>query len=78
MRTYHMAHGTCSVLCGDLDGKRIQREWINVYLTHFAVWQSDSRVITLQSNYTPIKINFKKTEWEKKKGNVNAKTLIED
>ena len=32
MRTYHIAQGTLSVLCGDLNGKEIQHEGICVYI----------------------------------------------
>ena len=52
-----------SVLCGDLNGKEIQKRG-DIYI-YVCIWIADSiccRVETsktLQSNYTPIKINFK-------------------
>ena len=41
MRTYCIAQETLLVLCGDLNGKEIQKEEIYVYiwLIHFAVQQ---------------------------------------
>ena len=41
------------MLCGDLDGKEIQKEWIDVYVQriHFAVqWEKHSSVKQLYSN----------------------------
>ena len=44
MKTYYIAQGNCSVLCGDLKGKEIQkREGIYVELIYCAVQQKHTQ-----------------------------------
>ena len=63
MRSYSVAQGLCSVLCGDRNGKEIQeRGDIRVHMTDSLCSAAETNK-TLQSNYTLIKSNFKNTLW---------------
>ena len=59
MRTYCIAQGTYSVLCGDLNGKKIEKRGgicICIVDSLCCIVETDKKLL---SNYMPIKINFK-------------------
>ena len=64
MRTYRIAQGTLLNVCGDLNGKEIQKGggaiYVNVQLIYFAVWQKLTKYC--KANILQQKLILKKKE----------------
>lgn len=62
MKTYYIAQGNCSVLCGGLKGRKSKKERGYVQLTHFAVQQN-----LIQHCKATFPIKLIKNKWLKGK-----------